>query len=255
MADQLTGEQSAKLDSLITRHRLSDHSKKIRKAARPCIDIAVGKAVKRPPVGTSRLGGIPDLPPGLDYPEEDDQYFLFVCQISLKEIGIPSSLPPEGMLYFFVLDAEMAGDVDHEVLFHGGGADGLQRAVLPKDAEVALEECRLDTPYGLKFAPGISPPDYYDEWTQENLEEESEALDRYLDLLGDLAESRPGGQMLGYPRLANLEELPTGTSLLLELNSHEEMQWWDAGALQFLIEKRALASKRFANTHARIYTS
>jgi uncharacterized protein YwqG len=255
MPGQLSSEQIIKLNGLITRHELADHAKKIRKAARPCIDITLGKAIKRSQPGISRLGGMPDLPADLDYPEEDEQYFFFVGQINLGEIAFSSLLPASGMVYFFVLDAEDAGDIYHQVLYHDGGADKLKRAVLPRDAEIALEECRLATPQALKFTPGISLPDYYDEWTQENLEEEPKALDRYIELLDALAESRPGGHMLGYPRFANPAELPSGTSLLLEIGSHKEMQWWDCGALQFLIANRDLARKRFANTDAQIYTT
>src|SRR5262249_718120 len=86
-------------------------------------------------------------------------------------------------------------------------------------------------------------------------DEDSDALDRYLNLLEDLSETRPGGQLLAYPRLANPDELPEESNLLLELASHEEMQWWDDGALQFFISRRDLARKRFANTDAQIYTT
>jgi uncharacterized protein YwqG len=257
MADPLNQDQARKLEALIAKHGLSDYARKIRKAARPCVDITVGKAVKRPGPGTSRIGGLPDLPPNLDYPQEDNLYFLFVGQINLGEIGFPSSLPPSGMLYFFVQDVEMASDVMHAVHFHDGDSTGLQRAALPRDAEFYEEDSRLVKPYALIFAPGISLPDYYDEWTEENLkeDEDSDALDRYLNFLGAVSEARPGGQMLGYPRLANPDESPEGSVLLLEIASHGEMQWWDAGALQFFVTKRDLVKKRFGDTSAQIYTS
>lgn len=56
------------------------------------------------PVGASKLGGRPDLPPGVAWPERDGQPLGFLAQFNLAEVApydVEHALPPTGMLYFF----------------------------------------------------------------------------------------------------------------------------------------------------------
>ncbi|MCR4890257.1 MAG: DUF1963 domain-containing protein [Ruminococcus sp.] len=67
------------------------------------------------PVGASKMGGLPDLPPGINYPErerfidEHDKYFKnfklpLICQLNLADIAeydVFDNLPKSGMLYIF----------------------------------------------------------------------------------------------------------------------------------------------------------
>lgn len=67
------------------------------------------------PVGASKMGGLPDLPPGVNYPEreryidEHDKYFKnfklpLICQLNLADLAqfdIKDGLPKTGMLYIF----------------------------------------------------------------------------------------------------------------------------------------------------------
>ena len=68
------------------------------------------------PVGASKLGGLPDLPPGIDYPEceafideKSDKYFKraklpLICQFNLADLAeyeVQDDLPKSGMLYIF----------------------------------------------------------------------------------------------------------------------------------------------------------
>jgi len=53
------------------------------------------------PVGASKLGGRPDLPDGVDWPETDDAWpHSLVAQIDLATVRSPE-LPPDGLLSFF----------------------------------------------------------------------------------------------------------------------------------------------------------
>ncbi len=60
-----------------------------------------GRVIK----GSSKFGGIPDLPKGKQWPElPGGKKLTFLCQINLKEIqnfSIQEKLPEWGMLYFF----------------------------------------------------------------------------------------------------------------------------------------------------------
>jgi uncharacterized protein YwqG len=255
MPPLLSADQVQALQALIDKHDLAAYGKRLHKAARPCVHLGLGRTGKRPRQGTSRLGGLPDLPPEIDYPQEDDAYLLFVGQINLAEVPPTPPLPASGLLYFFIEDAEMADEVFHAVRFYDGDPSRLQRAALPRDPEFLLDELRLATPVGLTFARGISLPDYYDDWTAAHFEDDDEALDRYIDLLDELRKGQSAGQLLGYPRLAHEDGLSQGLVLLLELRSHEEMVWWDDGFLQVFVAERDLKKRNFVGTEAQIYTS
>ncbi len=67
------------------------------------------------PIGTTKLGGLPDLPPSVDYPEcegyhEENKYFPnvklpLICQINCEELApfldSESSVPKKGIIYIF----------------------------------------------------------------------------------------------------------------------------------------------------------
>ena len=66
--------------------------------------------------GNTRFGGMPDLPPGVAHPiNEEGEYYSFHAQINLAEIAhLQDYLPREGLLYFFVSDEEY---VEHALVF------------------------------------------------------------------------------------------------------------------------------------------
>ncbi len=57
------------------------------------------------PIGASKLGGSPDLPPGFEWPyTPENKPLIFIAQFTLSEIthyDIENILPPRGRLYFF----------------------------------------------------------------------------------------------------------------------------------------------------------
>ncbi|HEY7092264.1 MAG TPA: DUF1963 domain-containing protein, partial [Ktedonobacterales bacterium] len=56
------------------------------------------------PIGASKLGGRPDLPPDFVWPEWKGIGLTFLAQFQLSELGaydVERLLPSEGMLYFF----------------------------------------------------------------------------------------------------------------------------------------------------------
>ena len=66
-----------------------------------------------PPLGGSRLGGVPDLPPGMSWPEWQDCPMAFIAQVNVAEIAAHDEqghLPHAGLLSFFcAIDGTAAG--------------------------------------------------------------------------------------------------------------------------------------------------
>jgi len=181
-----------------------------------------------PPVGTSKIGGKPDLPPGFawfyyfgDGLDIVDGYYsnervtknrplAFLAQINCEEASAfdkDALLPTEGMLYFFYeLAAETWGHNPEDkgsarVYYHPGSIAELQRTDFPADL---LDACKIDeTP--IKFSSLDEVPDYFEfsDWpaSQEALwpDEEGDEFEIYdevkEEVVGD--EYNPK-KLLGY---------------------------------------------------------
>lgn len=64
------------------------------------------------PIGASKLGGLPDLPANIAWPDCEDAPLAFIGQISLREIPSPSPLPQDGIVSFFYDNAQSAWGFD-----------------------------------------------------------------------------------------------------------------------------------------------
>ncbi|WP_127534392.1 YwqG family protein [Paenibacillus kobensis] len=64
------------------------------------------------PVGGSKLGGVPDLPPQTEWPSWKQYSMSFIAQIDLSELPQPSPLPERGLLSFFYTVEGMYGDLE-----------------------------------------------------------------------------------------------------------------------------------------------
>ncbi len=92
--------------------RLAPHLPTFLNAARPCmrIDLLGRRPMSRVPLGASRAGGLPDLPPGTPWPMCDDELCggrwptLFLLQIDLADLAGTLGaglLPDAGLLSLF----------------------------------------------------------------------------------------------------------------------------------------------------------
>jgi uncharacterized protein YwqG len=179
-----------------------------------------------PPVGASKIGGLPNLPADLDWPLCAGAPLLFLAQIGLAETAPFDRgrlLPPSGFLWFFMKNRMLD--------FEGEDASDQWRA-LYRDAP--REEL---------------PP------SRRRFDVEAQYVPRPASF-GSLPEGRPGRgptrKLLGYP-----DHVDPGMGedwlLLLQLD-----RIWDngihdgpSGSLFFWISRRDLAKRRFDNVRLR----
>lgn len=118
-----------------------------------------------PPVGGTRLGGEPDLPPDLPWPSVDGVPLTFAAQLDLAELRplrAARELPPEGLLSFFyepLADVRDDVHVDHRSrVLHFPALADLRRRPTPPDGDPRPEY--TVTPVGGEIMPPLDSPFY-----------------------------------------------------------------------------------------------
>jgi uncharacterized protein YwqG len=103
-------------------------------------------------MGSSKIGGSPDLPIGIPWPTWDSRPLDFLLQLDLMEVPRrwgADALPESGWIYFFYdVDRNSWGfDVSDRygwrVLFYDGDRSTLGRRKRPDNADPELRSCRL----------------------------------------------------------------------------------------------------------------
>jgi hypothetical protein len=154
-------------------------------------DIALGL------LGTSRLGGLPDLPAGRGWPERDGRLLTFIGQVNLAEVpSLPVPLPERGMMYFFLGVDEPASNIVHEVLFWDGPDGQLSRQEEPDESAFLNEDCTVFWPAGVRFVPAVSLPSFF---RDSSLDEFSDQLEELRQRQAALLSPRTASQLLGHP--------------------------------------------------------
>jgi uncharacterized protein YwqG len=226
------------------------------------------------PVGASKLGGAPDLPPRAAWPVWKNASMSFVAQIQLGDVrsfDAAHMLPAGGLLSFFydaqqqTYGADPADRGGWQVRFIAGTKPGLQRAAPPADLPAAsrFRPCTLScSPTAtLPQRPEVLLPKL--DWTSA----ERQLYDDFvMTLLGSADPAAPRHQLLGYPdtlqddmhlqcalaangigdindpRAAALVKTAPSWQLLLQIDSDEQagMRWGSSGMLYYWIERPAL---------------
>ncbi len=147
---------------------LNQHTEALINVARPAIRVTTHKVEADTPLGSTKLGGLPDLPPGVEWPVVDGVLLEFVGQFRLEDLvpyDVEGHLPEKGMLYFF-FDGMLTGYDRGEamdrraVLYYDGPIDALERH----------EEPAHD--YGYHFRVyNACAPDFKTVWTLPPFEE------------------------------------------------------------------------------------
>ncbi|HET8842462.1 MAG TPA: DUF1963 domain-containing protein, partial [Ktedonobacteraceae bacterium] len=146
-------------------------------------------------VGVSKLGGHPDLPPGISWPLLQGKPQAFLMQIRLADMqnfDVEKLLPPQGMLWFFydatqeTFGEQVQDRIGWRILFTPEPAPKLQRLPTPKGLPSAsLFPSHALIPHSeltLALQPDLELPSF--DWS----EQEQEAYEQVLDMLHPPAE-------------------------------------------------------------------
>jgi hypothetical protein len=167
------------------------------------------------PLGSSKIGGLPDLPAEIDWPEWDEQPLPLIAQIRLADIALydrSGELPHGGMLYFFfneeALESYPPTHENWRVLHSTGDIAHLQRRTASSEEQPIYPTCAVEFSTLLTLPPlesqylerlGLS----YDAYRPEASHEQKREVDAYEKLLEHLEATQKSSpsyhQLLGHP--------------------------------------------------------
>jgi uncharacterized protein YwqG len=232
-------------------------------------------------VGASKIGGLPDLPAGVSWPEWHDLPQSFIAQIALEEASkydVDKVLPEKGMLWFFydaaqeTFGADPADRGGWSVIFKES-SDGLKRtpapAKLPAESQFKACSIAFSSEITLSLHPELEIPKF--DWTEEEQQKYEQLLSTFPNpddhaaihnrLLGNPEtlqdDMRQLCQLVSHgvtdvndARAAELEKGTLEWQLLLQVDSdeHAGMRWADAGLLYYWITRSDLKAQRFDAT-------
>jgi uncharacterized protein YwqG len=204
-----------------------------RKTLRPCIAIATKPKTKRS-IGSSRIGGLPDLPPKHAWPMRDGEPMLFVAQLRLDELAPydPESLfPPQGVLSFFVADFG-----DPHVMFFEDPAKLVEQQP-PSTMKFGGLKWKAYEAAALELEGEVSAPNNESGWLVRRTAKRERFVHRVLG--HDFGDTDPPFEEAAVLLLA------LGTDDALDMN------WGDAGRIYFVVDRAALARRDFAKVTLR----
>lgn len=220
------------------------------------------------PAGASRLGGLPDLPPGAPWPvvrlpkrsaaarlpqgldatphSVEGAHVVvplgFVAQLRMEELAPhdpEGRLPPKGLLSFFARQDVEAGEhgelvrIAAAVLFHEEGE------LAPREPPPELPESERRKPRGVRFRGEVPLPEPQFAYKLGLLDEETTRYDA-------LPREVPGYASLGYAPAAYYQGLPGRRETLLLSVGSDDYCWGDASSVFFLIADAALMARDFS---------
>jgi uncharacterized protein YwqG len=236
------------------------------------------------PLGGSRIGGTPDLAPGMTWPRREGVPLAFLAQINLREVEQvlgESPLPRSGQLWFFFEvegwpSGSKPSDAGGAVVLFDDGTAGLEPTVPPAD----LPKRAVFPACSVTMEPYEDIPSLTNErWLDERLED-GHRDETYDDIAAYLTSgwSTDPHKLLGYAnpvqdvmelgcelvtngitfaerrkeaeRVKELEPRARDWRLLLQVESdgNAGMMWGDAGCLYFWIREEDLRAARFDRT-------
>lgn len=227
--------------------------------------------VRKLPLGAPRLGGAPDLPPSVAWPQVDGKRLPFFAQLDCAALPrwAESPLPQDGWLWFFG-GGDLGGAV--AVRHWRGEASALVRQpmLVAGDALVGdyVDEAVFDWTPIAGCATTASLPDYGSDWWNEHVEPaglDDAAIDlaEALELPAGPATGDPCGRLLGHVvgDASPAELVRYGGRAgddwrqLLRVGSIGGHDWGDCGSVMFLIREAALRAGDFGDSYGVLYQS
>lgn len=264
----LSPDNARRCKQLIADHGFSGAGDSIMDQAVDCISLFRNESRDSTEIGTSRYGGLPDLPEAIEWPRNADGELLgFFMQLRLSELPHSPAivLPDTGMLYFF-LEEDDCGPVKHRIL-HCDSAT-LRRTSPPEGrftVDVA-ENYRDFKPFCIDGRLAFDVPGYGSSLFEEVDSLSESAGMQFFDFMdaAHLGRHEQGlnGQLFGYSEFEDGSQF----ALVAELTNTPATEWrafWridsdfsvgscimDAGAFQSYITTRSLQSLDFTSTFA-----
>ena len=245
-------ESREQLELLLERTGHQAHGADIARTAAACAALLATPASvdSQHPLGSSKLGGDPDLPADAQWPRGRGKRPLsFVAQLDLAELAacaLPAELPRTGLLSFFCDLARSASQrsLDVHVAHHTHQREALVRRPAPADATgVPLPDVLPASPLRVRRAlsfppmPAFSSSEREAVWYLDNLSiRPHSGAHQALGIAGTLQPTRASKQQL----------------LLLQIDSDPVLglRLGDLGRLFFWISKRDLAAAHFGAVRA-----
>jgi uncharacterized protein YwqG len=247
----------------------------------PSIRFTVQAAPADLPSGVSKLGGLPDLSPALDWPAWQGQPLAFLAQLNLGELQrFPAAgpLPREGLLSFFYHPEQITwgdnpADLGSWRVLYQADLSSLVRRDAPAGAPVypacnlkfreALQapelpagEAKAAAAFGgmiwLELGEMVNPPEAKNDIAHRILGAPNPIQSENMELDCQLAfNGIPISDSDAYrtPRALELSQSAKDWRLLLQLDSERRagMMWGDSGRLYFWIRQDDLAQANFAH--------
>lgn len=189
------------LDALIARTGYAAFADDLHRNAQGCVYFFDAADAPEAPLGATRFGGLPDLPPGSDWPvSPNDAPLSFLAQIALGDVAAAAGpILPAGLLSFFAGDWDtIDGSFPIRVVHHPAGTP-LERRVPPVDIDAF--DCPHTAnlhPIEARIAAGLSFLEYDDDWTGRLEEQAPEGADFDALQEGMSAPLYTLGQLLGH---------------------------------------------------------
>lgn len=233
--------------------------------------------------GSSKMGGTPDLPKGVAWPQRNGIPMALLAQLRLQDVApydLQGRLPKSGMLYFFYEASGQAWGFDPKdrgccaVIYRDDNSDTLRPATPPAGLpqECRFRACRVNFHNEITMPSADSK-----EFDPKLSENERELLAELADRIG--SGERTAHRMFGYPdeiqddmklecqlasngvdvgnargysdaRRAALEKGADDWQLLLQIDSDAGnlgTMWGDAGRVYFWIRQQDLKKRDFSN--------
>jgi hypothetical protein len=211
-------------------------------------------------LGTSKLGGVPDLPEGVDWPRTDDGLMAFLGQMDLAALPDAGQPLRDGWLFVFSEQTDGAAGNPHHLLWHRGPRSVLRSAPPPgafADPDQPKPFRQLEV---VRFTPRVSLPGGLDDIDLAAVQNEDDYFDLVRALESDPLQKEPTSRMWGYPSSFHGENVNPDRELLLHVESffaqgHTYMNFWDAGSISIEIDRAALSREELSQSEALLFSN